>query len=104
MNFLLTSTFVSFVTANIVSLDFKLAERSLLNKYRFSFSDFDFDNEFEDKNNTLQAAMVKFNLEVKPAHTRPNVTYALFIVEADEEISSEIEDKILANMTEHTKL
>ena len=86
LNLLILTTFV---TANIVNLDFRLAERALLNKYRFSFSDF-------DSKKNLKDAMVKFDLEVRPSHTLPNVTYALFIIESDEETSEEVEAKILA--------
>lgn len=84
-------------SANIVDLkNFALAERTLVNKYRFSFSDF-------ARGQTLRDAAVKFDLAITPQKTLNNSTYALFVIEASDEISTELENLILAEDNEARK-
>jgi len=84
-------------TANIVPLNFRLAERALHNQYRFSFSDFGGKTDLKD-------AMVKFDLEIRPSHTKQDTNYALFIIESDEKSSTEMEEKILAKQSQHERV
>jgi len=67
------------VNANIIEVkDFRMQQMTLVNKYRFVFSD------FEDENVPLKNAKIKFDLSAQPVAS-PNHTLVLFIIEADED-------------------
>ena len=77
---------VGVTNGDVQTLDsFRLPLLTLVNKYRFVFSDLAFENQ-------LDQAAIKFDLEITPQHTFANTTYELFIIEAIEETGTSLED------------
>ena len=65
------------VAANIVEIQrFKLPELSLVNKYKFVFSDLDSEGDLDN-------AAIMFDLKFEPQKTPPNSTHQVFLIEAN---------------------
>ena len=72
------------VGANIVDMgSFNLPTNVLINKYDFSYGDADGEDD-------LDQAAIRFDLKFVPQNTHANETYALLIIAADSDSSSEL--------------